>query len=184
MRIIAGNYRSRVLKTLQGDNTRPTTDKVREAVFSRLGPYFDHGCILDLFAGSGAVALEAISRGYDQAVFCDKSRDAINVIKDNISTLKVEEHCTVWQCDYKQTLKRCREMQQQFDMIYVDPPYRLQLGTEILKLIDQYDLLKDSGVVVIETELQEEIQMEKPFELDKEAQYGITKVTYVRKERP
>ena len=184
MRIIAGNYRSRVLKTLQGDNTRPTTDKVREAVFSRLGPYFEHGSILDLFAGSGAVALEAISRGYDHAVLCDKSREAVSVIKYNIIALKAEEQCTVWQCDYKQAARRCHDLQQQFDMIYVDPPYKLQLGTEILKLIDQYDLLKDSGIVVIETELQEEIEIGKPFELDKEAKYGITKVTYVRKERP
>ena len=184
MRIIAGNYRSRVLKTLQGDNTRPTTDKVREAVFSRLGPYFDRGRILDLFAGSGAVALEAVSRGYDEAIMCDKSREAVNVIKQNISNLKCEKFCTVWQCDYKVAMKRCRELEKQFDMIYVDPPYKLQLGNEILRLIDEYDLLKETGIVVIETEIQEDIEIEKPFELDKEARYGITKITYVRKERP
>ena len=184
MRIIAGNYRSRLLKTLQGDNTRPTTDKVREAVFSRLGPYFDSGSVLDLFAGSGAVALEAISRGYDEAVLSDKSREAVMIIKDSISALKAESYCTVWQCDYKQTLKRCRDKEKQFDLIYVDPPYRMVLGSSVLKLIGEYDLLKETGVVILETGTDEEVEIEKPFELDKEARYGVTKLTYVRKERP
>ena len=95
MRIVAGEYSSRKLETLKGDATRPTLDKVREAVFSSLGVFFAGGAVLDLYAGSGAIGLEALSRGMDQAVFVDSSREAVRVIRNNIASLKAGERSRV-----------------------------------------------------------------------------------------
>ena len=95
MRIIAGEFASRKLLTREGMETRPTLDKVKEAVFSSLGTYFDGGTVLDLYAGSGAIGLEALSRGMRKAIFVDSSRDAIRVIKENVNALKVNDRCRI-----------------------------------------------------------------------------------------
>ena len=179
MRIIAGEFRSRVLKTLSGDNTRPTTDRVREAVFSRLGPYFDGGRILDLFAGSGAISLEALSRGFDEAVMVDKSRQACQVIKANIDLLKVDERVTLWQCDYKSALERLKEP---FDLIYLDPPYAFREVKQLLDKIVSLNLIRPSGIIVVETNSADEVIADSPLYIEKDASYGISKVTYIRKE--
>ncbi len=179
MRIIAGEFRSRVLKTLPGDNTRPTTDRVREAVFSRLGPYFDGGTILDLFAGSGAISLEALSRGFDRAVMCDRSHKACQVIRNNIETLKVADRTVLWQCDYTAALQRADE---QFDLIYLDPPYAFTGMSELLESIVTLNLLKPSGIIVVETDSRDTVTVNSPLYIEKDASYGISKVTYIRKE--
>ena len=104
MRIIAGEYRSRKIETRSGNETRPTLDKVREAVFSSLGGMFDGGMVLDLYAGSGANGLEALSRGFDYAVFADISKDAINIIRKNIESLRCQEKTKVLHMPDKKVL--------------------------------------------------------------------------------
>ena len=182
MRIIAGEYRSRILKSLPGDNTRPTQDKVKEAVFSHLGTYFDDGRILDLFSGSGAVGLEAVSRGFTEALLVDKSHEAVRVIKENVASLKAEEYCEVWCMDYHSALTKCGAEERQFDLIYLDPPYRMQLGTELLKEIVEKNILAEKGTIVLETALDEDIVIPELFVAYKTAQYGKTMITYVRKD--
>ncbi|MBQ1522294.1 MAG: 16S rRNA (guanine(966)-N(2))-methyltransferase RsmD [Erysipelotrichaceae bacterium] len=183
MRIISGKYGSRKLKTLTGNNTRPTEDRVREAVFSRLGPYFNGGIILDLFAGSGAISLEALSRGFDFAYLVDVSKEAVSVIYSNISDLKVQDQTKVLNTSYKSALTKLKNLELQFDLIYLDPPYNKGIEKEALELITQYDLLKDDGTIVIETDKRTEPEINSPYILEKTATYGINRISYLRKEK-
>jgi len=179
MRIIAGANRSRLLKTLASDATRPTLDKVKEAVFSKLGTYFEKGNILDLFAGSGAISLEALSRGFTSATLVDNNPKAIGIIKENVNSLKENDKCTVLKMSYQNALEYVSN--QKFDLIYLDPPYHLQLGSDLLSKIEELNILALDGMIVLETQKDEDICVPKNFELDKQVVYGICKITYVRK---
>lgn len=183
MRIIAGEYRSRVIKAVEGTNTRPTTDKIKEAIFSRIGPYFKGGVMLDLFAGSGAMGLEGISRGIEYCYFADVNGTAIRTIYDNVRTLKVEEQCTVWKMDFIQVLRKCMSLDLKFDLIYIDPPYKKQENHLILETIHAFQLLNKDGIVIVES-LKEDQFAESygSIHKEKEAVYGITKITYYRKD--
>lgn len=180
MRIIAGRNRSRVLKTLPGDNTRPTLDKVKEAVFSSLGSNFNGGNVLDLFSGSGAIGLEALSRGMDYAVFNDMNNEAVKIIKENIKMLK-EEKVKVYNNDYKQVLEFLTNDKINFDLIYLDPPYKLKCIPEIINFIEQNNLLNIEGRIVVES-LKEDIfdDYGNIFKY-KEATYGITRISYFKR---
>ncbi len=179
MRIIAGEFRSRILKGLPGNATRPTTDRVKEAIFSRLGPYFDKGVILDLFSGSGSISLEALSRGFDRAFLVDKSKQACKVIEENVNSLGVKERVEIWNCDYQTALNK---MVEKVDLIYLDPPYDFERLTDLLNKIVELDILKDNSTIVVETHKQTSFAVEKPLYVEKSASYGISKVTYIRKE--
>ncbi|MEA4873783.1 16S rRNA (guanine(966)-N(2))-methyltransferase RsmD [Anaerorhabdus sp.] len=177
MRIVAGKHRSRILKTLPGENTRPTLDKVREGVFSSIGPYFDGGIVLDLFSGSGAIGLECISRGMDFGIFVDSNYDAIKVIQENIKALKEEERTLCLKMDYNRALQQCVSQNRKFDLIYLDPPYSKISVSDILTFIDENKLLNKDGVVISETLKDEEVKEEfKSFNKKKELNYGITKI--------
>ena len=181
MRIVAGVHRSRKLHTLEGNNTRPTQDKIKEAMFSSLGSYFDNGVMLDLFAGSGSVGLEAISRGMEKVYFSDNHKAAIQVIQENCSVLKEESKCIVENLDYKMMLERYKQMQ--FDFIFVDPPYALKVYEEILWFLSQQDMLKEHGCIVLESDKKDTLnERYGAFIKTKEKIYGITKLTYYKKE--
>ncbi|MFV0479106.1 MAG: 16S rRNA (guanine(966)-N(2))-methyltransferase RsmD [Anaerorhabdus sp.] len=181
MRVIAGEYRSRLLKSCPGDGTRPTLDKVKEAVFSSLGSYFDKGRALDLFAGSGAIGIECLSRGMEFCLFVDKSGSAINTIKENLKSLSIENQM-VLRSDYHSVLQQCAVKKEQFDLIYLDPPYEFKIVEEIVKFIADKKMLTETGCVVCETgkdnQLKESI---KDLKTTKVAQYGITKITIYKK---
>ena len=180
MRIIAGKYRSRNLKTLKSNATRPTLDKVKEAVFSKLGTYFDGGVCLDLFSGSGAIGLEALSRGMYKAILVDKSYEAINIIKENVKALEAD--ASVFKMDYKAALNKFQN--EQFDLIYIDPPYHLHVYNDILKFIDEHQMLKEYGYIVCESLNEEEINKEyQELVFEKEVSYGIMKVIYIRRKK-
>lgn len=183
MRIIAGKYKSRLLTSLEGDTTRPTLDKIKEAVFSRIGPYFEAGWVLDLFAGSGSVGLECLSRGMSHAIFADSSYPAIQVIKKNIETLALQDQSEVLRSDYKQTLQLCVQNKWSFDYIYLDPPYLKQRNTEIMEFIYEHNLLNQFGLIIIES-LKEDVFPNQVGDIikEKEAIYGKTKISYYRKE--
>ena len=129
MRVIAGKHRSRILKEVLSENTRSTKDRVKEQIFNSIGPYFDDLVVLDLFAGSGSLGIEAISRGVNKAVFVDNSRLAIKVITENILTLKIPDKSEVIQSLYIDYLNNASQV---FDIIFLDPPYKLE---EIDKMI-------------------------------------------------
>lgn len=146
MRVIAGNHRSRKLQTLEGMNTRPMTDRMKEAIFNTIGPFFDGGIVLDLFGGSGALTLEAISRGISKAYITDNSSEAIKVITENVNTLKEDNKVTILKLDYLQALNKFKDMQ--FDVIFLDPPYRMNIANDIIDYLIKNKMIASSGIVI------------------------------------
>lgn len=182
MRIIAGEYSSRRIAAPEGRQTRPTLDKVREAVFSALGGSFSGGVFLDLYAGSGANGLEALSRGMEQAVFVDCSRAAVSCIKQNIASLGVEDQCLVLPMKDWQALSYLKEHNRKFTVVYLDPPYQKQHNGKVLQWLSDQDCMTESGVAVIEA-AKEDVYEQKYGSLVfwKEKIYGITRIIYYRR---
>ncbi len=175
MRIVSGLYGGRPLKTLDGKTTRPTSDKVRGAIFNMIGPYFAGGRVLDLYAGSGGLAIEAISRGMSEAVLVDKDRRAQSIISQNIAMTKDAQKFTLLKMDDQQALN---SLTGQFDLVFLDPPYAKEAITQVIELLEQKELLSDDVMVVCETDKTVDL----PEELGslgiwKQKVYGISKVT-------
>lgn len=147
MRIIAGKYRGRALAQFCGTDIRPTADRVKESLFQILERRLYGARVIDLFSGSGAIGLECLSRGAAEVVFCDNSRESISLLKKNLSALK--EQGKIYECDFRACLMRAEGT---FDLIFADPPYREGCLFEILALVKQRGLLKESGLVVYESE--------------------------------
>lgn len=181
MRIVGGEFSSRKIVTSSGKTTRPTLDKVREAVFSSLGGLFEGGTVLDLYAGSGAVGLEALSRGFHHAVFADISKDAIRAVNENIHALKVEDCTEVFAMKDMKVLSLLAEKGMKLDLVYLDPPYALQHNEEVMSFLDEHHMLNTGARVVIES-LKEETYDKDYSNLHpyKEKVYGISKITYYR----
>ncbi|MDU2952517.1 MAG: 16S rRNA (guanine(966)-N(2))-methyltransferase RsmD [[Clostridium] innocuum] len=183
MRIVAGEFRSRVISAVEGNTTRPTTDKIKEAVFSRIGPYFDGGNMLDLFGGSGNMSLEAISRGMEHALVCDVSYAAVSTIRKNVKTLDVASRVTIWKMDYRQVLAKASQEQRTFDLVYLDPPYKKQQILHILQYLDTHDLVNELGDIICESLKEDEFPDQVgALHKVKDVTYGITRITYYRKE--
>jgi 16S rRNA (guanine966-N2)-methyltransferase len=152
MRVISGEYRGRKLKSLTGDNTRPTSDKVKESIFNMIGPYFEDGMVLDLFAGSGGLAIEAISRGMTLAVCVDRNYQAMKVIQENIKITKNPQKFETLKMDANQAIKRLSLEKRSFDLIFLDPPYaRQEIVDQIEKMIEGH-LLNERATIVCETD--------------------------------
>lgn len=182
MRIIAGEFRSRRLKTLPGDNTRPTLDKVRESFFHKIGPYFQDGLALDLYGGSGAVGLEALSRGIEQVYFSEISKPALSVIRENIRALGVEQRSTVLAMSDLKALRICKERELQFDFIYLDPPYHYRKLGEAIQFIDQALLLSEKGVCLVETAKEEIVENRwTNLVVYETVIYGISKISFLKR---
>ncbi|WP_165209394.1 16S rRNA (guanine(966)-N(2))-methyltransferase RsmD [Streptococcus tangpeifui] len=179
MRIIAGNFGGRTLKTLEGQTTRPTSDKVRGAIYSMIGPFFDGGRVLDLYAGSGGLSIEAISRGMEQAVLVERDRRAQAVIEANIKMTNTQDQFQLIKRDAKQVLPTLRG---QFDLVLLDPPYAKEEIVQTIQQLQDYDLLAPAAMIVCETDkavvLPETIN---DLKIWKQKIYGISKVTiYVK----
>lgn len=157
MRIIAGINRGRKLETLEGLSTRPTLDGTKEAIFSSLGGMLPGFTILDVFGGSGALSLESISRGAKKAYILDNNLDAINIIKKNAQNLNSMKELTVLYGDYKQIIKRF-DNSKMFDIIFLDPPFRLKVIDELIIYIIENDLLADGGYIVAEYPKEDVVQ--------------------------
>ena len=158
MRIIAGKNRGTKLYTLDGDDiTRPTLDRVKESLFNIIMKYLNDSNVLDLFAGSGALGLEALSRGAKNAVFCDNSRKAINVIKNNIAKTKLEEKTQVLNKDFVKAILDLKKEGKKFDLIFLDPPYRTDYIIKAIELIIEGELLSEDGIIIAETDEKERI---------------------------
>ena len=181
MRIVAGEFSSRKLLTLPGEKTRPTLDKVREAVFSSLGGYFEGGICLDLYAGSGAIGLEALSRGMDYCIFCDNNPKAVSIIHANIASLKVEDRTKVYCRKDIQLLKQLVDMDYKFSLVYLDPPYKKEHNEEIIKFLSENHLLEKGARIVIEESKDDLFNDTIGSALKyKEATYGISKIHYYK----
>ena len=150
MRIIAGELRHRIVEMVDGDDTRPTADKVKESIFNSIGPYFDGGIMLDLFGGSGNIAFESLSRGFEKAWIADVNTAPYKTIVKNAKSLGVFDKCNIMQSSYKNVLEQARLKGMKFDMVYIDPPYALDVYDEIMNLLATNDLVNDDGLVILE----------------------------------
>lgn len=177
MRIISGEYRGRKLQAVPGENTRPTTDKVKESIFNMIGPYFEGGVCLDLYAGSGALGIEAVSRGMDQAVLVEKHHLAVKTISHNIALTRAEEKFNVQKKTASSALAELKAASNQFSLVFLDPPYAYtELVNDILTL-QENDLLEKKALIVCETDRRTDLpgQLGSLY-LWKKNQYGATRV--------
>lgn len=170
MRIIAGELKGRKIEAPKGDNVRPTSDKVKEAIFSMLTNSIYDEVVIDVFAGTGNLGLEAISRGAKHCYFGDKSRESLSFIKNNIKHCKVEDRATIIAGDYTSVLKK---VPVQAGVILLDPPYLDGLMVSCIELISELDLLHEDGIIVAEHSLMEKLPEEiGKYSLIKERRYG------------
>lgn len=152
MRVIAGEHKGRQLKAVPGKSTRPTTDKVKEAVFQIMGPFFEGGNCLDLFAGSGSLGIEALSRGVEHVTFVDQHPKAIQTIKENINTLKLADKVDVFRADSFRALKALSKRDLKFDLILLDPPYSKVDYIKLIDDINKFNLVENYGLIYCEYE--------------------------------
>jgi 16S rRNA (guanine(966)-N(2))-methyltransferase RsmD len=150
MRVVSGSLKGKGLKAVPGNSTRPTTDKVKEALFNMVGPYFDGGIGLDLFAGSGGLGIEALSRGLDKVIFVDLDGKAIQTIYENIHNCELDEYSEVYRNDALRAIKVIAKRELAFTCIFLDPPYKKQQLEKIILMIDKYKLLSPGGTIVCE----------------------------------
>lgn len=176
LRIIAGKFRSRVLEQPPMNITRPTIDRVREALFNIIQNEIENSIVLDCFAGSGAFCLEAISRGAMKAVAIEKDKTAFGIINKNMNKLEVN-NMNVINADSLLYLKNLKNVQ--FDFIYLDPPYKLDVLNEIMEIIYQNNLLKKYGKIIIETNIEKEVVVPNGLMIQSERIYGKTKLVFV-----
>lgn len=150
MRVISGTAKGLLLKSVAGRGTRPTTDKVKEALFNMIGPYFSGDKVLDLFAGTGGLGIEALSRGAGQAIFIDRNPKAIEVIKHNIQTTNVMDRSEVYCSDAKRALKVMTKQGLSFKLIFLDPPYRLDNADVLLADMWNNGLIAKDAIIIVE----------------------------------
>lgn len=183
MRIISGDKRGIHLQAVPGTNTRPTTDKVKEAIFNMIGPYFTGGNGLDLFAGSGNLGLEALSRGLDHMIFVDKDRKAFQTIQANIQKCSYEDHSELYRNDAERALKAVAKRELQFECIFLDPPYKNKQLELYLAFIDEHQLLSATGVVMCEHDANTKVpESAGALVLVKHELYGTTGISIYKRE--
>ena len=180
MRVITGKARGVQLKTPEGMLTRPTADRVKEALFSIINFDLPGAAVLDLFGGTGQLGIEALSRGANSAVFVDQREEACKIIRENLRRTKLESQGRVVRSDYLDYLRRSRE---KFDIILLDPPYAEVFLENALKCITEIDILKTGGIIVAERPVEKELPFEfEGFTRSKDYKYGKTLLTIYRKD--
>lgn len=179
MRVITGKARGIQLKTPEGMLTRPTADRVKEALFSIINFDIPGAKVLDLFGGTGQLGIEALSRGASSAVFVDAREDSCKLIRENLKRTKLEKDAKVIRSDYMDYLNRCRE---QYNIIFLDPPYAEVFLENSIKRITEIDILQSDGIIVAERPLGKELPWEfEGYTRSKDYKYGKVLLTIYRK---
>jgi len=176
MRIITGKARGVRLVTLDGDATRPTSERAKEAVFSMLQFDIEGRTVLDLFGGSGQLALEALSRGAKLAYIADSSKAAASIIKQNAEKTRLIENCRIMQADWKETLRRLKG--EKIDIVFIDPPYAMNIIPTVLE--ELYPMLKPTSTVMCEAGKDITDIIPEKYEIIKNAKYGVAYVTLLK----
>ena len=180
MRVITGSARGVRLKTPDGMQTRPTTDRVKEAVFSIIQFEVEGRRVLDLFAGTGQLGIEALSRGAEHAVFVDARRDALSLVRENLKRTKLSDRAETVQADYLEYLASCRKT---FDLIFLDPPYAEVFLENSLQKISEIDILSAGGIIICERPSEKAHPGQFPgLSAGKDYRYGKTLITLYRKD--
>ncbi|WLR43643.1 16S rRNA (guanine(966)-N(2))-methyltransferase RsmD [Bacillus carboniphilus] len=178
MRVISGSCKGKFLKAVPGKLTRPTTDKVKEAMFNIIGPYFNGGVALDLFSGTGSLGIEALSRGIDRCIFVDMDYKAIKTIQDNLDACQLNDYSEVYRNKAERALKAVSKRDLTFQLIFLDPPYKKQKLIALIKIIADHRLLNDQGYIIAEHSSDIELPNKiANFTKVKSEKYGTTVVT-------
>ena len=181
MRVISGSARGRRLKALQGMETRPTTDRVKEALFSIIQFELPGREVLDLFAGTGQLGIEALSRGAARCTFVDQRKDAAALVRENLKLTGLSDQARVVQGDSISYLMSCRE---KFHVIFLDPPYESGLLEKAMETIAAFDILREHGIMICESPLGQVLpELPQPYERGKDYRYGKIKLTVYRRNR-
>lgn len=181
MRVISGMARGTKLNSIESVSTRPTLDRVKEALFNIIQTHLQDSNVLDLFAGSGALGIECLSREAKHCTFCDKSYDTIKMLRQNLQRTKFESKSTILVDDYKKCLQKLDK--NKFDIIFIDPPYKLDIAVNSIKLILKYDILAKDGIIILETD-EEEREIKELENINLEVydvrRYGRVKLIFLR----
>lgn len=181
MRIISGRARGTKLYTLEGDSTRPTLDRVKESIFNIIQRDIKDSIFLDLFAGSGAIGLEAASRGAKKAILCDKSKEAMQIIKKNILKTHLENVVETYLLDFRALLND--KLNEKLDIVYIDPPYKSDFAIQAVNIILENNLITKDSLILIETDRKEEVE-EKLKKVDvriiDERKYGRAEIFFLK----
>lgn len=181
MRVIAGSARRLNLETVKGMETRPTTDRIKETLFNMLNPYMQGCLFLDLFSGSGAIGIEALSRGAKKAWFVENQKDAIQCIKQNLIHTKLNKQAEVMQTDAVTAIRQLKKQEIQFDYIFMDPPYGQGLEHQVLEELADSEIVTDDTTIIIESNLTDifEYVEQLGFHVEKEKIYKTNKHVFV-----
>jgi 16S rRNA (guanine966-N2)-methyltransferase len=163
-------------------STRPTTDRVKENLFNILAPYIENSKVLDLFAGSGSLGIEALSRGADSAVFSDQNEKCLQIIKKNLEHVKMTEKAKVFLGEAVLILKKLSQHGQKFDIIFLDPPYKKEIVPQIMQNLDKFGVLEEKFIIAAETDLDDELPQSMGSMVTSKVQiYGKTKLTFYKR---
>ncbi len=181
MRVIAGSARRLLLKTPEGMETRPTTDRIKETLFNMIQDDLYHCQFLDLFSGSGAIGIEALSRGASRAVFVENHPQAVEVIHSNLKTTRLEEQAAVMSCDVMTALKRLEERKLSFDFIFMDPPYNCFHEKRVLEYLAHSSLVTQNTVILVEASKETDTSYleELGFRLNRVKEYKTNKHLFI-----
>ena len=181
MRVISGIAKGCKLNSIDDLSTRPTLDRVKEPLFSMIQIHLEEANVLDLFAGSGALGIEALSRGANHCAFCDKSFKSIKMLKENINKTRMQEKSTIYSEDYKKCLNNLKG---QFDIIFIDPPYKYDIAVDSIKNIMKLKLLAKDGIIILETDEEErelkELEEVVELEVYDKRKYGRVRLLFLR----
>jgi len=180
MRVISGKYKGLEIKGHDILGTRPTMDRVKESLFANIQQNVKNSICLDLFAGSGALGIEALSMGAKSCYFVDNNPKAIKTVEENIKNLNIKRNTKLLNYDYKKSLKYFNETNTKFDLIFVDPPYDYHVIEKIIKYVDEYNLLNDNGLLILEFEKETLLEKYNNLTLIKSKKYSW-KYVYIYK---
>lgn len=184
MRIIGGKAKGTKLYTLEGENTRPTLDRVRESLFNILQYNLKGNIFLDLFSGSGACGIEAVSRGAKRAILCDKSKQAVEIIKKNIEKTHMKEQIELYQASFEEVLKT--KIKEKIDIVFMDPPYQTDYAYKAIKIILENNLISEDSIIIIETDQERKIKEQIEYlevEIKDERKYGRANLIFLSQKR-
>ena len=183
MRVIAGTAKRIQLKTIEGLDTRPTTDRIKETLFNMISEYLADSNFLDLFSGSGAIGIEALSRGANKAVFVEQSKLAMNCIRENLKKTKLEERARLCEMDAVSGLRKL-ENTEVFDYVFMDPPYNQLLEKDVLEYLSKSTLLSEDALVIVEASIDTDFSYvsDLGFKIVKIKEYKTNKHIFLEKE--
>ncbi|WP_294654288.1 16S rRNA (guanine(966)-N(2))-methyltransferase RsmD [uncultured Fusobacterium sp.] len=179
MKIIAGEAKNKTIKSRKGTDTRPTLGSMKESLFSIIAPYVPESVFLDLFSGSGSISLEALSRGAKRAIMIEKDSEALKYIIENVNNLGFQDRCRAYKNDVIRAIEILGRKGEKFDIIFMDPPYKDEVCTKVIRAIEKNGILAEGGLIISEHHLFEEMEdVIGSFKKADERKYGKKCITF------